>query len=171
MRTELSEVMMNPVRQRVIQYLMVHEKGTVKEIKKKLSDVPDASLYRHIKILADNEVIVVAEENRIRGTVESVYRLNADLFSSLETEDNGLLVQTTLFSLCKSFADYFAGKDADPVRDMLTVSSTTLMLTDEEFMEFLTKMQEMMLSCLSKEPAEGSKPRQITLISAPGGEN
>lgn len=34
MKTEIAEVFMNPVRQRIIQYLLVHEKGTVKEIKK-----------------------------------------------------------------------------------------------------------------------------------------
>ena len=36
MKTEIAEVFMNPVRQRIIQYLLVHEKGTVKEIKKAL---------------------------------------------------------------------------------------------------------------------------------------
>ena len=36
MKTEIAEVFMNPVRQRIIQYLLVHEKGTVKEIKKEL---------------------------------------------------------------------------------------------------------------------------------------
>ena len=34
MKAEIAEVFMNPVRQRIIQYLLVHEKGTVKEIKK-----------------------------------------------------------------------------------------------------------------------------------------
>ena len=47
METEIAEVFMNPVRQRIIQYLLVHEKGTVKEMKKVLSDIPNASLYRH----------------------------------------------------------------------------------------------------------------------------
>ena len=32
MKAEIAEVFMNPVRQRIIQYLLVHEKGTVKEI-------------------------------------------------------------------------------------------------------------------------------------------
>ena len=43
MKTEIAEVFMNPVRQRIIQYLLVHKKGTVKEIKKELPDVPSAS--------------------------------------------------------------------------------------------------------------------------------
>ena len=46
MKTEIAEVFMNPVRQRIIQYLLVHEKGTVKEIKKALPDVPNGIKLR-----------------------------------------------------------------------------------------------------------------------------
>ena len=31
---ELAEIVMNPVRQRIFQYLLLHETGTVKEIRK-----------------------------------------------------------------------------------------------------------------------------------------
>lgn len=75
---EIAEVVMNPIRQRIFQYFLLHETGTVKELKKALSDIPNASLYRHIKILADHSILIVVGENRIRGTVESVYRLNKD---------------------------------------------------------------------------------------------
>lgn len=43
---ELAEIVMNPVRQRIFQYFLLHETGTVKEIRKALPDVPSASLYR-----------------------------------------------------------------------------------------------------------------------------
>lgn len=66
---EMAEVVMNPVRQRIFQYFLLHETGTVKDIKKALPDVPSASLYRHVKILADSSILVVVGENRIRGTV------------------------------------------------------------------------------------------------------
>ena len=75
---------MNPARQRILQYLMAHEIGMVKEIKKCLPDIPGTSKYRYIKILADHSVITVVRENRIRGTVESVYRLKQ---SALEIDD------------------------------------------------------------------------------------
>ncbi len=68
---ELAEIVMNPVRQRIFQYFLLHETGTVKELRKALPDVPSASLYRHIKILADRSILTVVGENRIRGTVES----------------------------------------------------------------------------------------------------
>ena len=73
---ELAEIVMNPVRQRIFQYFLLHDTGTVKEIRKALPDIPSASLYRHIKILADSSILMVVGENRIRGTVHSVYQLN-----------------------------------------------------------------------------------------------
>ena len=156
---------MNPVRQRIFQYFLLHETGTVKELKKALPDVPNASLYRHIKILADHSILVVVGENRIRGTVESVYQLNKD---ALATEDeSGNAVQMTLLGICASFARYFASGHADPKRDMLLLTNCTLLLTDEEFSRFLSEINEIALRSMKAETTESSKTRQITLISSP----
>lgn len=165
---EIAEVVMNPIRQRIFQYFLLHETGTVKDLKKALSDIPNASLYRHIKILADHSILIVVGENRIRGTVESVYRLNKD---ALATEDeSGNAVQMSLLSICASFARYFAGGNADPKRDMLLLTNCTLLLTDEEFSGFLSAINEITLRYMKAETTEGSKTRQITLISAPTNE-
>lgn len=94
---ELAEIVMNPARQRIFQFFLLHETGTVKELKKALPDIPSASLYRHIKILADCSILMVVDENRIRGTVESVYQLNKD---AMATEDEtGNVVQMSLLSI------------------------------------------------------------------------
>ncbi len=165
MKTEMAEVFMNPVRQRIIQYLLVHEKGTVKEIKKELSDIPSASLYRHIKILNDSALIIVIEENRIRGTVENVYSLNR---AALEVDDeNGAAVQMSLLSLCAAFAKYFSSGHANPRKDLLMLTSCTLTLTDEEFIKFLTELNEVATKYMSIPVTETSVSRQITLVSSP----
>ena len=153
------------VRQRIFQYLLIHETGTVKEIRKALPDVPSASLYRHMKILADHSIIMVVSENRIRGTVESVYQLNK---SALQIDDaNGEAVQTALLGFCASFAKYFASGHANPKKDMLLMTTCTLTLTDEEFMEFLSEINQVAVKYMDIGIKEGSKTRQITLISSP----
>ena len=165
---EIAEVVMNPVRQRIFQYFLLHETGTVTELKKALPDVPNASLYRHIKILADHSILMVVEENRIRGTVESVYKLNKD---ALAVEDeSGNAVQMSLLSICASFARYFARGHVDPRKDMLLLTNCTLLLTDGEFSSFLSEINEIALKYMKAEVTESSKMRQITLISAPTGE-
>lgn len=164
---EIAEIVMNPVRQRIFQYLLVHETGTVKDIRKALPDIPSASLYRHMKILTDNAVLTVVGENRIRGTVESIYQLNK---SALEIDDaDGAGVQMALLSICASFAKYFAGGHADPRKDMLMLTTCTLTLTDEDFMSFLSEINRLALKYMDIEVRKGSKTRQVTLISAPAG--
>ena len=162
---EIAEIVMNPVRQRIFQYFLLHETGTVKELKKTLPDIPSASLYRHIKILSDSSILTVVGENRIRGTVESVYRLNKD---ALAIEDEtGNVVQMSLLSICASFARYFSGGKADPKKDMLLLTNCTLILTDEQFSGFLSEINEIALKYMKAEAFADSKMRQITLISAP----
>ena len=162
---EIAEVVMNPVRQRIFQYFLLHETGTVKDIRKALSDVPSASLYRHVKILADSSILMVVGENRIRGTVESIYRLNKSALSAGDASGNA--VQMSLLSICAAFAKYFSGGDAAPERDMLLFTNCTLLLTDGEFTDFLSEINEVALKYMKVEAKVGSKTRQITLISAP----
>ena len=162
---EIAEVVMNPVRQRIFQYFLLHETGTVKKVKKALPDVPSASLYRHMKILADSSILVVVGENRIRGTVESVYKLNKDAMAAEDENGNG--VQMALLGLCASFAKYFSAGSADPKKDMLLFTNCTLMLTDEEFTDFLSEINELGLKYMKAEPTADSKTRRITLISSP----
>lgn len=162
---EIAEAVMNPVRQRIFQYFLLHETGTVKELKKALPNVPNASLYRHIKILADHSILMVVSENRIRGTVESVYQINKD---ALATEDeSGNAVQMSLLGICASFAKYFASGSADPQKDLLLLTNCTLLLTDEEFLKFLSEINEVALKYMKVEATESSKTREITLISSP----
>ena len=162
---EMAEIVMNPVRQRIFQYLLVHESGTVKEIRKALPDVPGASLYRHMKILTENSVLVVVGENRIRGTVESIYSLNKN---ALQIDDaNGVAVQTALLGICASFAKYFSGDSPDPRKDMLLMTTCTLTLNDGEFMNFLSEINQVAVKYMDVSVKEDSKTRQITLISAP----
>ena len=161
----MAEIVMNPVRQRVFQYLLVHETGTVKEIRKALPDVPSASLYRHMKILTENAILMVVGENRIRGTVESIYSLNK---SALEINDaDGAAVQTALLGICTSFAKYFSGESPDPKKDLLLMTTCTLTLKDEEFMDFLSEINQVAVKYMDIPVKEDSKQRQITLISAP----
>lgn len=165
---ELAEIVMNPVRQRIFQYFLLRETGTVKELRKALPDIPSASLYRHVKILADSSILMVVGENRIRGTVESVYRLNKD---AMATEDEtGNAVQMSLLSICASFAKYFSAGNADPQKDMLLLTNCTLLLTDEEFSEYLSEINQVTVKYMKKASSESSKTRRITLISAPTNE-
>ena len=79
----------------------------------------------------------------------------------------GATVQMALLNICVSFAKYFSGEHVDPRKDMLMMSTCTLTLTDEKFMDFLTEINQIAMKYMNTEVCEGSKTRQITVISAP----
>ena len=85
---EMVEIVMNPVRQRIFQYFLLHETGTVKELRKALPDVPSASLYRHVKILTDKKKLSALWY--LAGKIE-------DDRQYTESEINTVLDEWTLF--------------------------------------------------------------------------
>ncbi len=169
MERDIVEVVMNPVRQRIAQYLILHGVGTAGEMRRELSDVPPASLYRHIRILLDAGCIEIAEQRQVRGTVEKVYKLVEQPLGQIEGQDVSALFRGGLLSLIGTFERYFAAPDSDPERDMLALNSSVLMLSDEEFMEFLQKQSEVISGYVQNTAGEGRKPRQIVFVSAPVG--
>lgn len=91
------DIIMNPTRNRIIQYLISHGQATTSEIALKLSDIPKATLYRHMNVLVKNKILLVVEEHKIRGTVESVYTLNRAMMNG--TGDSWIFFDTVSLNL------------------------------------------------------------------------
>lgn len=169
-KKNLADVIMNPVRQRIAQYLLIHETGTTAAIGQELSDIPPASLYRHMKVLLEAGCIEIESEKKVRGVTEKTYRLVQNPMGDVNNQDVAMLIQTSLLSIVSNFQRYFAKEMADPQKDLLSVSTSTLMLSDEEFMQVLQKIGSAIHEVINNKPEEGRKPRSITFISAPVGE-
>ena len=167
MDRDFAEIVLNPVRQRIVQYLLINGRGTVAEIGRVLSDVPRASLYRHVNLLLEAGCIQVAEERAVRGAVERTYALVEKPMGDPGPEDIARLMQGMIARLQLSFARYFARPDADPARDGLGLSSSVLMLTDEELRELLGRIGAVYKDYIQNGPGEGRRPRNIFWIIAP----
>ena len=69
---QLTDILSNPTRIRIMQYLGVHRESTTKEIAAYMPDVPRRTLYRHINFLVEIGVIKVKETRQVRGGEERV---------------------------------------------------------------------------------------------------
>lgn len=168
MGKSLAEIIMNPVRQRIVQYLMLHGGAAVREMGEELIDIPRPSLYRHINILLEAGCIRIASERNVRGTVERRYELvQQPMGENPSMAEISQLIQGTLMSIAADFARYFEGGDVDPQRDMLSVGASTLMLSDAEMMELLQRIGGVINDYVKNTAAEGRKPRRICFISSP----
>lgn len=161
---DITKILLNPVRMRIIQYLLLNAETTVNSIIEQIDDVPRTTLYRHLKVLEDNNLITVVKENRIRGTLEKVYSINKNVAfdqSPSEAADSFFL------GLLSDFRKYFQNEHANPQVDMLMFRTATLLMTDDEFVEFITEIGDVIKKRLNNKMTEGRKLRKISTISSP----
>ena len=161
------EACMNSTRQRIIQVIMIKKEATSAEIGEELQDIPRASLYRHIKVLLDAKIITVVKEEFKRGSVEKTYAIAPQMPYDNTNEEYNSLIQSALMGLQGDFYRYFNGDNPDPQRDLLTVGSASLMMSDEEMMEFIKAYGNLLQKYMSNKPVEGRKVRKVTLVISP----
>lgn len=70
-----AKTVMNPARLRILEYFILHESATVAEMRRELSDIPQASLYRHMSALVSDGWLIIESEEKKRGATERRYRL------------------------------------------------------------------------------------------------
>lgn len=165
---DINQVLLNPIRSRIIQYLAVHQRATAGEVGLFMTDVPRTTLYRHLNILAKNNIITVVSETRVRGSVERTYGLNLKTISEKNTTENA--THNAFGFLMKIYADfekYFSDENANPGVDKVFLSNVSLILSDEEFDELLTQLNELLKKHIKNTPDENRKQRSVSFISSP----
>jgi len=163
----ITDIILNPVRMRIIQTLAARQNMTATEICEKINDVPRTTLYRHIKILLDNNILTVISEQKIRGSLERTLAINTEEVVKQNTLENA--AQNAFAFLMKKYAmfqDYFDGENPDPAYDRIFLNNTILMTTDDEFDQFLSELRELLVK-YHFEFSKGRKARDISIISAP----
>ncbi len=161
---ELAKVIANTDRLSIVQHLSLCERAAASEIKQALPDIPQTTLYRHLKLLEESGLITVVRENRIRGTVEKVYALNISRLHELPPKET---IDMMLLSLISDFGRYFSDEKANPIGDILFLRTAIFYLTDKEFGEMLEEIGAVMAKRLKYKQGKGKRMRKLTTISSP----
>jgi len=168
---DINEVMLNPVRMRIIQELATSQSMTTTKLCEKISDVPRTTIYRHINILLDNNILSIVSEKKIRGSLERTLALNIGEITKHNTLENAS--QNALAFLMNRyvrFHNYFSGENSSPAIDKIFLNNTVLMMDDNEYDQFLSELR-VLLRKYSFEAANGRKARDISIISSPAWED
>ena len=160
---KLSDIITNPIRMKIMQFLQIRGEATTKQVCEELHDVPQPTLYRHINYLLKEEVLIVKSERKVRGSLERLLTLNETKFT--ENTDIADSAYQFLMALYGSFQRYSDKENADPVADMLSLRTYMLTLTDESYADFFKELREV-IEKYSK-PQDGGKSRSFSVISAP----
>jgi DNA-binding transcriptional ArsR family regulator len=168
------DVILHPVRMRIIQSL-INQQITVQQIKDLLPDIPQASLYRHIKKLVDAEVIHIIDEIPNRGTVEKVYSINdpnkmtlgiEELNKLTKDEHMGLFIKF-MANLMGEYERYLQQEKIDLAVDGVSFRQTSVYLTDEEYAGFIKELVSVYSKVTQNKPKKGRKRRTLATVIIP----
>ncbi|MGN1303485.1 MAG: helix-turn-helix domain-containing protein [Oscillospiraceae bacterium] len=162
---DLIKVLSNPVRIRVMQYLQTHGEATTKQISEAISDVPAPTLYRHINTLLKEEVLLVKEERKVRGSLERLLVINVEKMSAASDSNISDSAYQFLMELYMKFHKYSCKDNADPQKDRLSLRTCVLNLTDDSFDNFMRDIASVIGKYQGAE--ENGKLRSVSFISAP----
>jgi DNA-binding transcriptional ArsR family regulator len=164
----LEDILLNPVRMRIVQHLSYLQSTTVSRLVELMSDVPRTTLYRHINMLYESGLLTVIKEEKVRGTYEREYALNFEkLKESLAQNPIQESVYTFIMKLLANFESYFKTQSADPIKDRLFLTENALLLSDDEFEQFTEEVFMIVKKYMNFPVEQGRKPRFISIISSP----
>lgn len=174
MTDKLMDCIANPVKCKLL--LEIHSQGktTAKHLADIYHDIPQATLYRHLKKMLSDGILQVTEETQVRGTVEKTYALAFDIGDNMETmlkKNSGELYMQYfmqyIFGFAEQFQEYCQSPDINIKEDMTGFSLSPLYLSDEELTSLITGISGIINKVKNNEPKPGRKLRTIGVIVSP----
>ncbi|TYB68831.1 helix-turn-helix domain-containing protein [Nonomuraea sp. PA05] len=168
------ELILHPVRLRIMWALSGERVRTTSELCELLPDVPKTTLYRHVGLLADGGLLEVAGEQRVRGMVERHYRLRRDAMNvdldtakSMSLEDHRHGFAAAMAALLAEFNAYLERPGADPAADRVGYRQGTVWLRPEEMEEVALELRDVLRARARNGPGEERRPYVMSAIFFP----
>jgi len=174
MYDKLFSHMGNPIKAKLILEIHAVKQATADQLSKKFTEIPQATLYRHLRKMLEDGILKIAGENRIRGTVEKVYALGFDFDGRVHdmlTENDGdtflQFIAQYLQGILREFQEYALREDIDLAGDGLFHSVKPFYATKEELGEALAKMNGIIEALCAIPPGKGRKLRNFCNFVTP----
>jgi DNA-binding transcriptional ArsR family regulator len=169
-----ADLILHPIRMRIIQSLLGGARRTTQEISEIMPDIPQATMYRHLNKLLKSKLIEVIEQNQVRGSLEKVYILaqhGAEIptkdLKAMTSDDHMELFMKFVAMMIGDYGRYLQQDHYDLERDGISFRQVQLNLTDEEYMKLLLDMRAHMQQHAGNEPSEQRRKRVISTIVIP----
>jgi DNA-binding transcriptional ArsR family regulator len=169
-----ADLILHPVRLRILQTLLGRRELTTAEIGSEVPEIPAATLYRHVGILAKAGVLEVVRERPVRGTTERTYRLVLDRASlgdeelaAMTPEDHRRAFTGFVAGLLQAFDRYLDAAVSDLRRDGAGYRQTALWLNDDELAALAGRIQGAVAEVAGNGPGEGRRRRILSTVLIP----
>jgi hypothetical protein len=169
-----AELLLHPVRLRIVQAFLGDRALTTSQLSAELSDIPAASLYRHVARLVRAGVLQVVAERRVRGAIERTYvlRLAAatippDEAEAMSPEEHRQSFMAFVAGLQAAADRYFARPDCDPIKDKGSYRIAGMWLDDAEYDAMLADLVRVLAPRLANAPRRGRRRRILATVLIP----
>jgi DNA-binding transcriptional ArsR family regulator len=171
---DATELLLHPVRLRVVHALSGGRVLTTSQLCERMPEVPKVTMYRHVALLAEGGFLEVAQEQRVRGTVERHYRLrqnrpaiDVDAAAAMSLDDHRRGFAAAMAVLIAEFNAYLDRPGANPVADAVSYRQGTLWLSPDELAEINHKLLAVLGPLLANQPKPGRAPYLLSRIFFP----
>lgn len=174
MNQKIMDCFVHPIKCKLLLEIFSMGKATAKQLADRYDDIPQATLYRYLKRMTDDGVLKVAEEKKVRGTVEKTY-VSAIDFSSIEQGLKGenagdvymQLFMQYVFGFIKKFQEYCKNKNIDIAKDMSGFSLAPIYASDEELTAAIEDYTKIVQPLYNNKPTADRKARTLGFIISP----
>lgn len=174
MEQKLMDCFTHPIKCKLLLELYSLRRATAKELAKVYADIPQATLYRHLKHMTEDGVLKVVEETQVRGMIEKTYApafsLEADELDMTGENAGSAYMQMFMqyiLGFIRRFQEYTGKQSIDIARDMSGFSLAPIYATDEELRQAMAACSEIILPLYKNKPGSGRKPRTLGMIISP----
>lgn len=178
MGSSKADLILHPVRLRIVTELAGRQ-FTPRQLGELLPDVPQATLYRHIKLLTEGGVLEIAAEQQVNGATERSYslvsgqgRLTPDELRNLNTADHLRYFTVFTAALIDSFATYLQQTDLEQLgEDGMSYNRAVIYLNDTEREQFRQEVIALIGKTLANTPAPDRQRYTLASIVIPHGKD
>lgn len=168
------DLLLHPVRIRIVHAFAGEATRTTAELCDRLPDVPQASLYRHVALLARADVLKVVDQRSVRGATERRYRLNRDRGSigrddaaAMTLEDHRRGFVAAMAALVADFGAYLDSANAEPFDDRVGYRQIPVWMSREEQQRLLRGLEKLLAPVLTNRPTPKRRQFMISPITFP----
>lgn len=165
----------NQVRFKIALELINIEEGlSIMQLNKLLKEVPQATLYRQVNSMVDDQLLKVVGNQRIGKVEEKLYALNTAGYKISEEDWNSAsytqkinFVTYYFMYILQNYKNYHETSIAENFQDQSTFSLVKMDLTDEAFNEFQLELSALLEKYYKVPKSEESKDRTVSVVIIP----
>lgn len=165
----------NQVRFKIaLELIDVDEGLSIMQLNKVLKEVSQATLYRHVNSMVEDDLLKIVGINRSGKVEEKVYALNTQAYKISEedwqsaTYNEKIKFVTYFFMyILQNYKNYHESSVTDQSYDQSTFSLVKLNLTNDSFNNFQSELSTLMKKYYNMKEVQEGVDRTVSLVIIP----